>query len=783
MSCSACSARVEREVGRIAGVQSVQVSLLAGRMVVCYRPGQVSADAIAATVCKLGYGAKAIREDEETPREHGAGGLKKRWAWSAALLLPLMVLHHVGESALMTILQLLVLLPILYINRVIFWRGLGALLKKAPNMDTLVALGACAAVADGLGNMILQHCGVCYFESAGMILTLITFGKWLEARATGKTSAAVEQLSALLPSTATVQRGETTERIPADAVERGDIVIIAPGEAVPVDGLVLNGASAVVESALTGESMPVSKKEGDAVYAATTNGNGLLRVTCTKTRNESAMADIIRLVGDAAATKAPISRMADKVSGIFVPIVMVLALLTILAWLLAGSGAAFAISCGIAVLVISCPCALGLATPVAIMAGVGKGAKAGILYRNGEALEQAHSISHLVLDKTGTLTLGAPKVCDVIPTRGVSREELLQVAAALENGSTHPLAAAILAAAPQTPTIAPEECSYLPGRGLVARLVGKICLCGNARLMQGHNVEHDIPLLNRLAAEGKTPLCVVRDGQLLGTIAVSDPLRPDAASAVQRLQQMGIHLMMLTGDNAHTAAAVATRLGINDYRAECLPADKEQTLAKLQATGTRAGMVGDGINDAPALMRADVGFSLGSGTDIAHESADIILAHNRLEDVAHAVGLSRAVMRNIRQNLFWAFAYNILAIPLAAGVFYPLCGWLLHPGVAAAAMGMSSLCVVSNALRLQRYSFSHPQHTPNTMNQTITLTVNGMMCPHCEQHVTKALLALEGVLSCTASHLDNSVTLTLGAPAPDLSSIKSTITEAGYEVV
>ncbi len=783
MSCSACSSRVEREVGRMAGVQSVQVSLLAGKMVVCYHPGQVSAEDIAAAVCKLGYGAKAIRGNEQTQTEHGAAGVKKRLVWSAALLLPLMVLHHMGESTLMASLQLMLLLPILYVNRVIFRRGVGALLKKAPNMDTLVALGACAAVADGIGNMIFQHRGVCYFESAGMILTLITFGKWLEARATGKTSAAVEKLSALLPSTAMVQRGEITERIPADAVERGDIVIIAPGEAVPVDGVVMSGASSVIESALTGESMPTTKKEGDTVYAATTNGNGLLRVTCTKTRDESAMADIIRLVGEAAATKAPISRMADKVSGIFVPIVMALALLTILVWLLAGSGAAFAISCGIAVLVISCPCALGLATPVAIMAGVGKGAEAGILYRNGEALEQARGLTHLVLDKTGTLTQGAPKVCDIIPAEGVSREEVLHVAAALENGSTHPLASAILAAAPQTPSTAPEVCNYLPGRGLVARLEGKTCLCGNARLMLEHGVVHDAPLLNRLAAEGKTPICLARDGQLLGTIALSDPLRPDAIAAVQRLQQMGIHLLMMTGDNTRTAAAVATQLGIDDYRAECLPADKEHTLAELKAAGARVGMVGDGINDAPALMRADVGFSLGSGTDIAHESADIILAHNRLEDVVHAIGLSRAVMRNIRQNLFWAFAYNILAIPLAAGVFYPLCGWLLHPGVAAAAMGMSSLCVVTNALRLQRYSFSNHQTTQDTMNQTITLTVNGMMCPHCEKHVTKALMALEGVLSCTASHKDNSVVLTLGAPAPDLDTIKATITEAGYELM
>lgn len=779
MSCAACAARVENGVARIVGVQSVQVSLLAGRMQVVYEQERTDAAAIAAAVCKLGYGAEEISAQEKVARQDtGAQQLKHRLIGSAVLLLPLVAMHHWNPGSEPGWVQFLLLMPILYLNRVFFKRGMGALLQKAPNMDSLVSIGALAAVADGVCDMCVQHRGELYFESAAMILTLITLGKWLEARATGKTSAAVEKMAAMLPATATVQRGEESVRVPAGAVQRGDTVIVAPGESIPVDGIIIHGQSAANESALTGESIPTDKTEGDMVYAATTNGPGLLQIRCTKTRDESAMADIIRLVGEAAATKAPISRMADRVAGYFVPVVMVIALLTTLVWIAVGGHVAFAISCGIAVLVISCPCALGLATPVAIMVGVGKGAEGGILYRSGGAMEQARNITCLALDKTGTLTQGAPTVCDVIPQNGCEKDALLRLAALAEKGSRHPLAAAIAQACPEV-TETPEECRYEAGRGIVAKHQGSIIVAGNAKHLQAHGVECHESLLNTLSDAGKTPIGIACNGKFMGIIAVQDALRPDAEDALRALRRMGIRLCMMTGDQARTAAAVAAKLEIGEYRAECLPADKERWIQQLQAEGEIVGMVGDGINDAPALMRAHVGISLASGTDIARESADIILVHNRWGDVVQAIRLSRAVIRNIRQNLFWAFAYNVLAIPLAAGVFYPLCGWLLHPAVAAGAMGMSSLCVVSNALRLRRFSFT--QHKQKDMN-TITLTVKGMMCPHCEQHVTKALLALDGVAACAASHKDNSVTITLSTPAADVAAIKATITQAGYEV-
>lgn len=779
MSCAACSARVESCVARISGVKSVQVSLLAGRMQVIYNPELIDNELIVRHVSKLGYGAEALSGNEKADtQDRGIQQLRTRLIGSAAFLVPLMIAHHWGHGNADGWLQLCLLLPILYLNRIFFLRGMGALLQKAPNMDTLVSIGALAAVADGVCEMFLQHRGELYFESAAMILTLITLGKWLEARATGKTGAAVEKMAALLPATATVLRDHETHQIPAGAVRQGDTVLIAPGEVIPVDGCVLQGESTINESALTGESIPAEKTTGDTVYAATTNGNGLLRICCTKTRDESAMADIIRLVGEASATKAPISRLADRVAGIFVPAVMLLAILTTIAWMLAGGDTAFAISCGIAVLVISCPCALGLATPVAIMVGVGKGAESGILYRSGEAMEHARNITCLVLDKTGTLTQGEPAVCDIIPSAEHNQQTLLRWAALAEKGSSHPLAAAILAACPQA-TDTPDECQYVAGKGIVATYRGSTILAGNAKLMQEHNIPCDTILLDNLSDAGKTPICIAHDGVMIGTIAVQDPLRPDADESLQTLRNMHIRLCMLTGDNARTASAVATKLGITDFRAECLPSDKEAYIAQLQKDGEIVGMVGDGINDAPALMRADVGVSLASGTDIAKESADIILVHNQLGDVVQAIRLSRAVIRNIRQNLFWAFAYNTLAIPIAAGVLFPLYGWLLHPAVAAATMGLSSLCVVCNALRLRNFTFTQPKQ--QHMN-TITLTVTGMMCPHCEQHVTKALLALDGVASCTASHKDNSVIITFHSQPTNLEAIQAAITQAGYNV-
>lgn len=780
MSCAACSARIENTIGRMPGIESVQVSLLAGRMVVHYDSLQINQEAIAEAVRKLGYGAVPMGEEISDSDYRATAQLRRRLIGSAIMLGGIMLFHHCGGSEWSGWIQLFLLMSVLYLNRIFFQRGIGALLQRVPNMDTLVSIGAAAAVADGICDMVVHHRGELYFESAAMILTLITLGKWLEALATGKTSAAIVKLSALLPAIGTVLRDGKAQQIPAEAVREGDIVLISPGESIPVDGIVQKGNSSVNEAALTGESTPAEKIMGAPVYAGTTNGNGVLQIQCTKTREQSAMADIIRMVGDAATSKVPISRMADRVAGVFVPIIMGLALLSTLCWLMAGSGVAFAISCGIAVLVISCPCALGLATPVAIMVGVGKGAEYGILYRNGEALEHARNISCMVLDKTGTITQGAPAVCDIVPANAHSKEELLQLATSTENSNNHPLAKAIIHAASEYHPNKTDECVYEAGRGIIARYKSETLLAGNAQLMQEYGIRIDTALAARLAKDGKTALFFAKGGEFYGTIAVQDAIRADAKAAIKALQQMGIRVCMLTGDTKQTATAVAVQLGIEDFLAECLPGDKEKYISRLRAEGEVVGMVGDGINDAPALMRADVGVSLASGTDIAKESADIILMHNELFDIVNTLHLSRAVIRNIRQNLFWAFAYNTVAIPLAAGALFPLCGWLLHPGVAAAAMGLSSLCVVSNALRLNALHFSSIKQEP-TMN-TITLSVLGMMCPHCEQHVVKAVLAQEGVNSCIANHKDNTVTISLNTALADEDAIKAAIADAGYQV-
>lgn len=780
MSCAACSARIENTVGRMPGIRSVQVSLLARRMVVHYDSHQTSQETIAETVRKLGYGAIPMSEEISDEDYNATTQLRRRLIGSAIMLGGIMLFHHYGRSEWGGWIQLFLLISILYLNRIFFQRGVGALLQRVPNMDTLVSIGVTAAVADGICDMVVHHRGELYFESAAMILTLITLGKWLEARATSKTTAAIEKLSALLPAIGTVLKHGKPQQIPAEAVREGDIVLISPGESIPVDGIVQKGNSSANEAALTGESIPSEKTIGAQVYAGTTNGNGQLQIRCTKTREQSAMADIIRMVGDAATSKAPISRMADRVAGVFVPIIMGIALLSTLCWLIAGSEAAFAISCGIAVLVISCPCALGLATPVAIMVGVGKGAEYGILYRNGEALEHTRNISCMVLDKTGTITQGTPAVSDIVPANAHSEEDLLQLASTAENGNNHPLAKAIINAASECPPHKTDECIYKAGRGIIARYMSETILAGNVQLMQEYGISIDTRLATQLAKDGKTALFFAKGGEFYGTIAVQDKIRADAKAAITALQQMGIRVCMLTGDTKQTATAVATQLGIEYFLADCLPGDKEKYISRLRAEGEVVGMVGDGINDAPALMRADVGISLASGMDIARESADVILMHNELFDIVQALHLSRAVIRNIRQNLFWAFAYNTVAIPLAAGVFFPLCGWLLHPGVAAAAMGLSSLCVVSNALRLNSLHFSSTKQE-TTMN-TITLSVLGMMCPHCEQHVAKAVLAHEGVNSCIANHKDNTVTITLNTALADMDSIKAAIADAGYQV-
>ncbi len=774
MSCSACSARVERAVSQLPGVESVQVNLLTGSMRVVYGESQNTASIISA-VEVAGYGAKPGSAKATPQRENAT--LKKRFLYSAALLLPLMTVHHLWHGSASAVLQLILTLPILWINRKFFTNGLKSVLKGAANMDTLVALGATAAMADGIANFAMHHRGVFYFESAAMILTVITLGKWLESRATRRTGAALEKLIARLPKTATVLKDGSSVCMPAESVQVGDTLLIRAGERIPTDGTVLQGCSATDESALTGESLPAEKTPGSKVYAGSINGNGVLHVKADKTRENSALSDIIRLVNEAAATKAPIARAADRISAVFVPVVVSIAIITAAAWLLAGAGIAFAVSCAIAVLVISCPCALGLATPVAIMAGIGKGAESGILFRNGAALETLHTARCILLDKTGTLTQAKPKVTDILPADGVSRETLMQLAVSLESAGNHPLAAAILQAGQGISPLHADNHTYHAGRGITATINGAPCAAGNAELMHEHSITIPQETGEQLAATGKTPLYFARGSAYMGLLAVADTLKDGCREAITRMQRMGCRVAMLTGDTPRTAQAIARQAGIDTVHANLLPHEKEEAVRKLQTQGNTVVMVGDGVNDAPALTRADVGIAIGAGTDVALESADVILVHSALNDVVGAMRLSHAVIRNIRQNLFWALLYNCLAIPLAAGLFYPLLGLQLHPAVAAAAMGLSSLCVVTNALRLR-----HFQINPPTRMNTITINVDGMMCPHCEAHVTKALLAIPGVADCRADHKAKRVTLTLSSEIP-LSELHAVIRAQGYTVL
>ncbi len=789
MSCSACSARVERAVGKLPGIRSVQVNLLTGSMQADFDPQEQTPAGIIAAVQAAGYGAAVDEGNHSQPStQRDSSPLLRRLLFSLLFLVPVMLLHHIWHGELSAWVQLLLTLPIVWLNRAFFQRGGKALMHASPNMDSLVALGASAALLYGLADLLWLRSGSVYFESAAMILTLITLGKWLEARATGRTGAALEKLMALLPDTATVLRGGLPMTVPADAVEAGELVLVRPGDRIPVDGCVTEGHSSVDESALTGESLPVEKEPGSKVSAGTVNHHGALTLRAERPRSESTLADIIQLVGEASATKAPISRLADRISGIFVPVVVLISLLTAATWLLLGAAPSFAASCAIAVLVISCPCALGLATPVAIMVGTGKGAEQGILFRSGTALEHAQTADTVILDKTGTLTLGKPTVTDIHPL-ALSKAELLQLAVMLESSGNHPLANAVLAAAPELTAGTASNFLYLPGRGVSAEAEGTPCAAGNAELMQEQGIPLSPEQLNLAATwaeAGKTPLFFAKGTELAGMMAIADPLKPDSATAVAAMKRLGLRVLLMTGDNARTAAAVAREVGIDEVWAGVLPQQKDARVKELREAGHRVAMVGDGINDAPALARADVGIALGAGTDIAMESAGIILVGNSLMGVTSAMALSRAVIRNIRENLFWAFAYNTLAIPLAAGVFYPAFGWSLQPAVGAAAMSLSSFCVVCNALRLRRWKSPYTSTTepittipePPTM-KTITISIEGMMCPHCERHVTQALSALPGVENCMASHAGNSATLTLSADVPE-ATLRETVEKAGY---
>ncbi len=848
MSCAACSSRVEKAVARQSGVQQVSVNLLKNSMVVEYDESALSSAQIVAAVEQAGYGASLHEKPgAAVPAAKGGGqgglsaaqqayrGMKKRLALSLVFTVPLFYLsmgHMMGwplpgcflgtENALVfAFTQFLLLLPIVFLNRQYYIGGAKALIQRAPNMDSLIALGSGAAIVYGIyaiyrigigfGQMdmdtVYTYMMELYFESAGTILTLITMGKTMEARAKGKTSEAITKLMDLAPKTATVERDGTERVIPAAEVQPGDVLIVRAGESVPVDGVVLEGASAVDESALTGESIPVEKQAGDTVIGATINKSGYFKMRATKVGDDTALSQIVRLVDEATSSKAPIAKLADKVSGVFVPVVIAIAVIAALAWLLTGHSVEFSLSVGISVLVISCPCALGLATPTAIMVGTGRGAANGILIKSAEALETAHSVNTVVLDKTGTITQGKPVVTDVL-TLGTGRDELLTVAASLEKRSEHPLAEAIAAEAEKARlTLLPvEHFEQIPGQGLRAAVDGRDCLAGNRRMMEANGISGD-PLFSRgeaLAKDGKTPLYFAREGRLLGLIAVADVVKPTSAQAVAELSGMGIEVVMLTGDNERTAEAIRRQVGVDRVVAEVLPQDKEREIRRLQEGGKKVAMVGDGINDAPALARADVGIAIGAGTDVAIESADIVLMRSDLLDVSTAVQLSRAVIRNIKQNLFWAFFYNAIGIPIAAGVFYPAFHLKMNPMLGALAMSFSSVFVVSNALRLRWFKARHaaPQEQSSsphggaeiasseqaaneekgetTMEKVIS--IEGMACMHCVKHVQEALAAVPGVQEVTVDLEGKSATVSVDGSVTD-EALKAAVDGAGYEAL
>ena len=836
MSCAACSAAVERAVNKLEGVDAAQVNLLANSMQVEYDAAAVTEADICAAVEKAGYGASPVAPagkaapakaaPGEDPAEVELRSMKQRLAVSLAFLIPLMYVsmgHMMGlplpaffhgrEGAVtFALTQFLLVLPIMYVNRKFYVVGFKSLWHRSPNMDSLIALGSAAAVVYGLfalyrigwglgtGDMELvdRYRMDLYFESAGTILTLITLGKFLEARAKGRTGAAIRALMDLAPDTALVLRDGTEVEIPAEEVAVGDTVVIKPGMRIPVDGTVLTGLSSVDESAVTGESIPAEKAPGARVIAASINRSGSFTFRAEKVGGDTTLAQIIALVQDAGATKAPIAKLADKVSGVFVPVVIAIALVSFGVWLALGQTMEFALARAISVLVISCPCALGLATPVAIMVGTGKGARMGILYKNAEALENAHKIDTVVLDKTGTITEGKPAVTDLLPAPGVDKTELLQVAAALEKPSEHPLAEAILTAVGDMPLPEAERFEALPGRGVRAFVNGREHLAGNLRLMeeQGVDAAWAASEAERLAKEGKTPLYFAAEGKLLGLVAAADPVKPTSAAAIGKLQAMGLKVIMLTGDNARTAEAIRAKLGIEQVVAEVLPQDKEAQVRALQQQGRRVAMVGDGINDAPALTRADVGVAIGAGTDVAIDSADVVLMRSDLWDLVNALRLSRATIRNIRENLFWAFFYNSIGIPVAAGALYGF-GLVLNPMLGAAAMSLSSVCVVSNALRLNFFKpkqagvsglpqnnescaqNAQPKGEPVMTEKTIH--IEGMACGHCTARVEKALAGVAGVASVKADLEGKCAKVTLNAPVED-AVLTATVTDAGYEV-
>ena len=832
MSCAACSSRVEKAVSKVPGVESCSVSLLTNSMGV---EGTASPEAVIAAVEATGYGASCKGRGAGTSGDSGNGAsgggaeadlledtetpvLKKRLIWSIIFLVVLMYfsMGHMmwgwpvpeamaDNHVAMGLLQLLLTAAVMVINQKFFISGFRSLWHRAPNMDTLVALGSTAAFgystyslfamtgAQVRGDMdgVMQYMHEFYFETAAMILALITVGKMLEARSKGKTTDALKNLMKLAPKTAVVLRDGTETEVPVEQVVKGDVFVVRPGENIPVDGIVLEGISAVNEAALTGESIPADKNPGDQVSAATVNQSGFLKCEASRVGEDTTLSQIIRMVSDAAATKAPIAKIADKVSGVFVPAVIGIAAVTIVIWLLCGQSIGYALARGISVLVISCPCALGLATPVAIMVGNGMGAKNGILFKTAVSLEEAGKVNTVVLDKTGTITRGEPKVTDLIMAEGVSEAELLETAYALEARSEHPLAGAVVAMAEgkKLKVCDVQDFMILPGNGLTAVNNGDQLIGGSLTFLSDRiGVPDDVKTVaQRLAEEGKTPLLFARSKKILGVIAVADVIKEDSPEAIRQLQNMGIEVVMLTGDNERTAAAVGKQAGVDQVIAGVLPDGKEAEIRRLRRKG-KVAMVGDGINDAPALTRADIGIAIGAGTDVAIDAADVVLMNSKLSDVPAAIRLSRATLKNIHENLFWAFIYNIIGIPLAAGVWIPLFGWQLNPMFGAAAMSLSSFCVVTNALRLNLFDMRNAakdkqikrKQEEKTMEKT--MKIEGMMCGHCEATVKKALEALDGVDHADVSHEQDQAVVTLKEDVAD-DVLKKAVEDKDYNVV
>lgn len=822
MTCSACSAHVQKAVAAVPGVHSVQVNLLQNNMTVEFEEAETTPETIFAAVKKAGYGAAPLSESGMAAAP--AGGMpivsahaeRNRLIWSIVFLIPLFYIgmgHMLnifplpsvlkGHSSMMLIalIELVLVTPILFLNRKYFIKGTTTLLHGAPTMDTLIALGSAVsfcyslyatfAIAYDMGQMDMDaahsHMNQLYYESAGMILTLISLGKFLEARSKAKTTDAISSLVKLTPQTALVRRNGVEQEIPTASIQVGDTILVKTGAAIPADGTVISGQGSVDESALTGESLPVEKQVGDRILSATTCRSGYLEYRAEQVGADTTLSQIIRLVEEAGSSKAPIARLADKISGVFVPIVISIAIVTLIVWLLTGNPFSMALKAAVSVLVISCPCALGLATPTAIMVGTGQGAKNGILIKSAESLETAHSVKAVVLDKTGTLTEGVPTVMDVLPEEGVSAETLLSVAYALEQPSEHPLAAAIVTYCKQQniPLQPAEQFAQTAGQGVSGICNGMHCFGGNQKMMEANHIS--LPSTEKqeaFAKAGKTPLYFAANGKLLGTLTAADPIRQTSRTAVAEFQRMGLDVILLTGDNRLTAEAIAQQAGITHVIADVLPQDKAMQVKQLQADGKKTAMIGDGINDAPALTQADVGIAIGAGTDAAIDSADIVLMRNDLQDAVTAIQLSRATIRNIKENLFWAFIYNLIGIPIAAGVFYPIFGWEMNPMIGAAAMSFSSVFVVSNALRLRRFrpfgkSANKKADTTPVANGEIVIQIKGMMCEHCVAAVTKALQSVSGVTEMRVVLSENRA-YCKGTPTD--AELRTAIQNAGYKV-